>query len=82
MCKKAIECGFDSVMIDGSALSFADNIKLTKKVCDFAHKKGVLVEGELGRLQGVEDNVSSDRTIYTSPKEAEDSANRVLDALR
>jgi len=72
MCKKAIEYGFDSVMIDGSSLSFKENIKLTKKVCDYAHKKGVLVEGELGRLQGVEDNVSSDRTIYTSPKEAEE----------
>ena len=82
MCKKAIECGFDSVMIDGSALSFQENIKLTKKVCDFAHKKGVLVEGELGRLQGVEDNVSSDRTIYTSPKEAEEFATKTgVDSL-
>ena len=70
MCKKAIACGFDSVMIDGSALSFKENIKLTKKVCEYAHKHGVMVKAELGRLQGVEDNVSSDRTIYTCPQEA------------
>lgn len=82
MCKKAISYGFDSVMIDGSALSLKDNIKLTKKVCDYAHKHNVLVEGELGRLQGVEDNVSSDRTIYTSPKEAYEFATKTgVDSL-
>ena len=70
MCKKAINCGFDSVMIDGSSLPFKENIKLTKKVCDYAHKREIMVEAELGRLQGVEDNVSSDKTIYTSPEEA------------
>ncbi len=74
MCKKAISLGFDSVMIDGSSLSFKENIKLTKKVCDYAHKHGVIVEGELGRLQGVEDNVSSDRTVYTCPEEAKEFA--------
>lgn len=70
MCKKAIECGFESVMFDGSALPFEENIKITKKVVDFAHKKGVFVEAELGRLQGVEDTVSSDKNVYTCPEEA------------
>ena len=48
VCKKAVDLGFDSVMIDGSNLSFEENVKLTKKVVDYAHKKGVLVEGEIG----------------------------------
>ena len=82
MCKKAIECGFDSVMIDGSSLPFKENISLTKKVCTYAHKKNVYVEGELGRLQGVEDNVSSDRTIYTNPEEAYEFATKTgVDSL-
>ena len=82
MCKKAIELGFDSVMIDGSALPFNENIRVTKKVCEYAHKRKVFVEGELGRLQGVEDNVSSDRTIYTDPKEAYEFATKTgVDSL-
>lgn len=70
VCKTAIDLGFDSVMIDGSSLSFEENIKLTKKVVKYAHKKGVLVEAELGVLSGIEDNVSSDKTIYTDPTQA------------
>ena len=70
ICKKAVELGFDSVMIDASALDFKENIKLTKKVALYAHKKGVLVEGEIGQIKGVEDNVKADQNIYTSPQEA------------
>lgn len=82
ICKKAIDLGFDSVMIDGSHLPFNQNIRLTKKVVEYAHKKSVLVEGELGRLQGVEDNVSSDRTIYTDPIEAKEFATKTgVDSL-
>lgn len=66
-CEKAISLGYDSVMIDASALDFEQNIALTKKVCDFAHKRGVWVEAELGKLQGVEDEVSSDVSVYTDP---------------
>ena len=72
VCKKAIDLGFDSVMIDGSSLSFEENIKLTKKVTNYAHKKGVFVEAELGVLSGVEDNVSASNTIYTDPLKAKE----------
>lgn len=74
VCKKAVDLGFDSVMIDGSALSFEENVKLTKKVVDYAHKKGVLVEGEIGQIKGVEDNISAKNNVYTSPKQACDFA--------
>lgn len=70
ICKKAVDLGFDSVMIDASALDFKENIRLTKKVALYAHKKGVLVEGEIGQIKGVEDNVKADQNIYTSPQEA------------
>lgn len=70
MCKKAVDLGFDSVMIDGSALSFEENARLTKKVVTYAHKKGVLVEAELGVLSGVEDNVSAKANNFTDPKQA------------
>lgn len=70
ICQKAVDLGFDSVMIDGSALSFEENISLTKQVVDYAHKKGVLVEGELGQIKGIEDNVSSDNHNYTNPQQA------------
>ncbi|MBP3431553.1 MAG: class II fructose-bisphosphate aldolase [Clostridia bacterium] len=69
-CKKAIDLGFDSVMIDASSLPFKENIKLTKKVVSYAHKKGVLVEAELGVLAGIEDTVSADKNIYTNPEQA------------
>ncbi|MEN3005037.1 class II fructose-1,6-bisphosphate aldolase [Dehalobacterium formicoaceticum] len=74
LCKSCIEGGFTSVMIDGSHLSFEENIKLTKQVTDYAHDKGVVVEGELGRLAGVEDavNVSEKDSSYTDPDQVEE----------
>lgn len=72
VCKKAVDLGFDSVMIDGSALPFEENIKLTKQVCDYAHQKDVLVEGELGQIKGIEDNVSSDFEHFTNPQSAKE----------
>ena len=71
ICKKAISLGFDSVMIDGSSLPIEENIKLTKSVVNYAHSKGVQVEGELGKLRGMEDDVVSDETLFTDPDEAE-----------
>ncbi len=74
LCKSCIDGGFTSVMIDGSHHSFEDNIKLTKQVVDYAHDHGVVVEGELGRLAGVEDdvNVSEEDSSYTRPEEVEE----------
>jgi fructose-bisphosphate aldolase class II len=74
LCKDCIESGFSSVMIDGSHLSYEENVALTKKVCDFAHsqKDYVTVEGELGVLAGVEDEVSAEHSNYTQPAEVED----------
>ena len=69
-CKKAIDAGFTSVMIDGSALSLEDNIAITKKVVDYAHKKNVSVEAELGKILGTEDMVSSKTEHFTDPEEA------------
>ncbi|MEG0777633.1 MAG: class II fructose-1,6-bisphosphate aldolase [Oscillospiraceae bacterium] len=78
VCKSCIDGGFTSVMIDGSHLSFEENIALTKKVVEYAHDKGVVVEGELGRLAGVEDavNVSAADSSYTRPEEVEEFVNR------
>lgn len=72
ICKKCIDGGFTSVMIDGSKHSFEDNIKLTKQVVDYAHDKGVVVEAELGKLAGVEDNISVSEkdAIFTNPDQA------------
>lgn len=70
ICKKAVDLGFDSVMIDGSALPFEENVCLTKKVADYAHKKGVLVEGELGQIKGIEDNIDIAKSSYTNPEQA------------
>ena len=70
ICKEVIEDGFSSVMIDGSHLTFEENIALTRQVVDYAHEKGVWVEAELGRLAGVEDEVSSEESVYTDPDEA------------
>jgi len=70
ICKEVIEDGFTSVMIDGSHLPFEENIGLTRQVVDFAHDKGVWVEAELGRLAGVEDEVSAEENVYTDPDEA------------
>lgn len=72
ICKKAIDNGWTSVMIDASSLPFDENVKLTKQVVEYAHPRGVTVEAELGTLAGVEDevNVSSDDAIYTHPEDA------------
>jgi fructose-bisphosphate aldolase class II len=74
LCKDCIETGFSSVMIDGSHLPYDENVALTRKVCEFAHsqKDYVTVEGELGVLAGVEDDVSAEKSHYTQPEEVED----------
>lgn len=74
LCVDCIENGFSSVMIDGSHLPYDENVALTKKVCDYAHsrKDYVSVEGELGVLAGVEDDVSAEHSHYTQPGEVED----------
>ncbi|MEO0095095.1 MAG: class II fructose-1,6-bisphosphate aldolase [candidate division WOR-3 bacterium] len=71
IAKKCIDTGFTSVMIDGSYLPFNDNLKLTRKVVEYAHKKNVSVEAEIGRLAGIEDDTKSALNIYTNPEEAE-----------
>ncbi len=75
-CKKCVDLGYQSVMIDASALPYEENIALTKQVCEYAHSKGVFVEAELGQLKGVEDDVSSDSHIYTNPLQAKDFVKR------
>lgn len=69
-CVVAIEGGYTSVMIDGSSLSFNENVELTREVVKYAHARGVSVEGELGVLAGVEDDVSSEESTYTNPLKA------------
>lgn len=82
LCKSCIESGFSSVMIDGSHNSYEENIKLTSEVVKFAHKHDVTVEGELGILAGVEDEVSSDKHVFTQPDEVEDFVSRTgVDSL-
>lgn len=84
LCKSCIDGGFTSVMIDGSHHSFEDNIALTKQVVDYAHERGVVVEGELGRLAGIEDavNVSEEDASYTRPSEVEEFVSRTgVDSL-
>ncbi|MDY6393674.1 MAG: class II fructose-bisphosphate aldolase, partial [Bacteroidales bacterium] len=82
LCKSCIEYGFSSVMIDGSAHSYEDNIALTKKVVDYAHQYDVTVEGELGVLAGVEDDVVAEKSNYTRPEEVEDFVKRTgVDSL-
>ena len=77
-CKSCIDGGFSSVMIDGSHFSFEENIALTKKVVEYAHDHGVVVEAELGRLAGVEDDVkvSAEDSSYTQPDEVEEFVTR------
>jgi len=74
LCKSCIDGGFTSVMIDGSHLALQDNIALTRKVVEYAHAHNVVVEGELGRLAGVEDevNVAAEHAFYTDPAEAQE----------
>ena len=82
ICKACIDGGFSSVMIDGSHHAYEDNIALTKKVVEYAHAHGVVVEGELGVLAGVEDEVSSEHSSYTKPEEVEDFVGRTgVDSL-
>lgn len=84
LCKDCIEMGFSSVMIDGSHLPYDENVALTKKVCDFAHsqKDYVTVEGELGVLAGVEDDVASEVSHYTKPEEVKDFVSKTgVDSL-
>ena len=84
ICKACIDGGFTSVMIDGSKHSFEDNIALTRKVVDYAHAHGVVVEGELGKLAGIEDdvNVSAGDSSYTRPEEVEEFVTRTgVDSL-
>ena len=72
LAKSCIDSGFSSVMLDGSHLPFAENIELTKRVVDYAHDREVSVEGELGVLAGVEDEVSHEVSHYTKPEEVEE----------
>ena len=84
ICKSCIDGGFSSVMIDGSKHSFEDNIKLTAQVVEYAHSKGVTVEGELGKLAGIEDdiNVSDEDASFTRPEEVEEFVTRTqVDSL-
>lgn len=84
ICKSCIDGGFTSVMIDGSKLPYEENIALTKQVVEYAHAHGVVVEGELGKLAGIEDdvNVSAEDASYTRPEEVEDFVTRTgVDSL-
>ena len=72
LCLSCIDNGFSSVMIDGSHLPYADNVELTRQVVEYAHKFDVTVEGELGVLAGIEDEVSAEHSSYTQPEEVED----------
>ena len=84
ICKACIDGGFSSVMIDGSKHSFEDNIALTRKVVEYAHAHGVVVEGELGKLAGIEDDVHVDAadSSYTQPDEVEEFVTRTgVDSL-
>ena len=78
ICKACIDGGFSSVMIDGSSKSFEENIALTKQVVEYAHAHGVVVEGELGKLAGIEDavNVKAEDASYTNPAEVEEFVTR------
>ncbi|MBE0618115.1 MAG: class II fructose-bisphosphate aldolase, partial [Proteobacteria bacterium] len=76
LCVSCIESGFSSVMIDGSHHSYEDNVALTKKVVAYARERDVTVEGELGVLAGIEDEVSAAVSHYTKPEEVEDFVTR------
>ena len=77
-CKACIDAGFTSVMIDGSKYDFEENVAITKKVVDYAHERGVVVEAELGKLAGIEDdvNVAADDAMYTDPMQAKEFVER------
>ena len=81
-CKAAIDAGFTSVMFDGSALPYEENIAETKRVVEYAHAKGVTVEAELGKIIGTEDMIHSDTESFTDPEEAKDFVTRTgVDSL-
>jgi len=81
-CKSCIETGFSSVMIDGSHHPYDENIRVTKEVVEYAHKFDITVEGELGVLAGIEDEVSAEHSSYTQPEEVEDFVKRTgVDSL-
>jgi len=84
ICKSCIDGGFTSVMIDGSHFPYEENIELTRKVVEYAHAHGVVVEGELGQLAGIEDdvNVSAEEASYTQPEQVHDFVTRTgVDSL-
>lgn len=84
ICKQCIDKGFSSVMIDGSSLSYEDNIEVTRKVVSYAHERNVTVEAELGRLAGIEDKVqvNEDDACFTDPAQAEDFVSKTnIDSL-
>ena len=82
LCKACIDNGFSSVMIDGSHLPYEENIELTRRVVEYAHKYDVTVEGELGVLAGIEEHVVSEKTHYTDPDQVEDFVKRTgVDSL-
>ncbi|MBT3392669.1 MAG: class II fructose-1,6-bisphosphate aldolase [Elusimicrobiaceae bacterium] len=72
ICKECVDAGFSSVMIDASHLPFDENVALTKKVVEYAHQHDVTVEGELGVLAGIEDDVVAEKSTYTNPEDVED----------
>ena len=82
LCKSCVDMGFSSVMIDGSSLPYDENVALTKKVVDYAHQYDVTVEGELGVLAGVEDEVVAEESHYTKPEEVIDFTSKTgVDSL-
>jgi len=81
-CKSCIDGGFTSVMIDGSSGTFEENVEVTKKVVDYAHERGVVVEGELGQLAGIEDDVNVEEHSYTDPSQVQEFVERTgVDSL-
>jgi fructose-bisphosphate aldolase class II len=81
-CKSCIDGGFTSVMIDGSSRPFEENIEVTRKVVDYAHERGVVVEGELGQLAGIEDDVNVEEHSYTDPSQVQEFAEKTgVDSL-
>ena len=84
LCKSCIDGGFSSVMIDGSHYDYEENVALTRKVVEYAHERNITVEGELGRLAGIEDavNVSAEDASYTNPAQVQDFVERTgVDSL-
>ncbi len=82
LCKSCVDTGFSSIMIDGSHLSYDENVELTKKVVEYCHQFDVTVEGELGVLAGIEDDVVAEKSTYTKPEEVVDFVKRTgVDSL-